>query len=54
MVTPPGGTVLDPFLGSGSTGVAAVKSGFKFLGIEKEEEYMQIAKARISKAHLFK
>jgi len=47
MITPPGGIVLDPFLGSGSTGLAAIKSGFKFIGIEKEAEYMEIAKKRM-------
>lgn len=47
LVTPPGGTVLDPFMGSGSTGVAAIQSGFNFLGIEKEPEYFQIAEKRI-------
>lgn len=47
MVTPPGGWVLDPFTGSGSTGVAALKSGFNFQGIEKEVEYHQIAEARL-------
>jgi DNA modification methylase len=50
MVTPPGGTVLDPFLGSGSTGVAARDAGFKFIGIEKEEEYFEIAKKRIGES----
>ena len=47
MVTPKGGTVLDPFMGSGSTGKAAVRGGFDFVGIEREEEYMKIAKTRI-------
>ena len=47
MVTPNGGTVLDPFAGSFSTGVAAVKNGFDFIGIEREEEYIKIGKARI-------
>lgn len=47
LVTPPGGTILDPFLGSGSTGCAAVLEGFDFLGIEREVEYVSIAKARI-------
>ena len=50
MVTPPSGTVLDMFLGSGSTGIAAIQNGFNFIGIEKEPEYFEIAKARISKA----
>jgi site-specific DNA-methyltransferase (adenine-specific) len=48
MVTPPGGIVLDPFMGSGSTGVAAVSSGFNFIGIEKEPEYLTIAWKRIT------
>jgi site-specific DNA-methyltransferase (adenine-specific) len=47
MVTPKGGTVLDPFMGSGSTGKAAVREGMKFIGIEREKEYMEIAKTRI-------
>lgn len=47
LVTPPGGTVLDPFMGSGSTGVAAKKLGFDFVGIEKEQEYFEIARKRI-------
>lgn len=47
LITPPGGTILDPFLGSGSTGKAAMYEGFKFVGIELTEEYLPIAKARI-------
>jgi site-specific DNA-methyltransferase (adenine-specific) len=47
LVTPPNGVVLDPFTGSGSTGVAAVKEGFDFIGIEKEEEYYTIAEKRV-------
>jgi len=47
LVTPPGGTVLDPFMGSGSTGKAATLEGFKFVGIEREAEYVEIAEARI-------
>jgi site-specific DNA-methyltransferase (adenine-specific) len=47
LVTPPGGTVLDPFMGSGSTGKAARLEGFDFIGIEREAEYVEIAKARI-------
>jgi site-specific DNA-methyltransferase (adenine-specific) len=50
LVTPPGGTVLDPFMGSGSTGKAAVLEGFHFIGIEREAEYVEIAKARIGAA----
>jgi DNA modification methylase len=49
-VTPPSGTVLDPFMGSGSTGKAAVLEGFNFIGIEREAEYVEIAKARIAAA----
>jgi site-specific DNA-methyltransferase (adenine-specific) len=47
LVTPPGGVVLDPFTGSGSTGKGAVLEGFRFIGIEREAEYVEIAKARI-------
>lgn len=47
LVTPPGGVVLDPFAGSGSTGKAAIYEGFNFVGIEMTEEYLPIAKARI-------
>lgn len=51
MITPPGGAVLDPFTGSGSTGVAAITEGFLFIGIEKENEYASIAETRIGEAH---
>lgn len=47
LVTPPAGVILDPFMGSGSTGLAAKSEGFQFIGIEKEEEYVKIAEARI-------
>ena len=47
LVTPKGGTVLDPFMGSGSTGKASVREGMDFIGIEREDEYMEIAKTRI-------
>jgi site-specific DNA-methyltransferase (adenine-specific) len=47
LVTPKGGVVLDPFTGSGSTGKAAVREGMQFIGIEREEEYFEIAKQRI-------
>lgn len=48
LVTPSGGTVLDPFMGSGTTGIAAYKLGYNFIGIEKEKEYYDIAKERLS------
>ncbi len=47
LITPPGGTVLDPFMGSGSTGKAADIEGFDFIGIELDPEYAEIARARI-------
>lgn len=47
LVTPQDGTTLDPFMGSGSTGKAAVRGGFNFIGIEREPEYFEIANARI-------
>ena len=46
LVTPPGGVILDPFLGSGSTGKAAALEGFHFVGIEKDEKYLAIAEKR--------
>jgi DNA modification methylase len=52
LVTPPGGVVLDPFTGSGSTGKAAISEGFDFVGIEREAEYVEIARARIAAAVL--
>ncbi len=48
LVTPSGGVVLDPFMGSGSTGKAAALEGFSFIGIEREAEYVAIAQARIN------
>lgn len=50
LVTPKGGIVLDPFMGSGSTGKAAVLEGFNFIGVEMENEYFNIAKERILNA----
>lgn len=47
LITPPNGVVLDPFMGSGSTGKACKNLGFDFIGIEKEKEYFEIAKKRI-------
>lgn len=48
LVTPPGGVVLDPFMGSGSTGKAAMREGFRFIGIEMDADYLAIAEARIA------
>jgi hypothetical protein len=48
LVTPPGGTVLDPFNGSGTTGCAAMYEGCEYVGIEREAEYVAIAQARIA------
>lgn len=50
LVTPPNGIVLDPFMGSGSTGKAAVLEGFRFIGIELDEHYTEIAARRIGEA----
>jgi site-specific DNA-methyltransferase (adenine-specific) len=47
LVTPPGGIILDPFMGSGSTGKAAMLEGFQFIGIELSPEYCEIARRRI-------
>ena len=48
LVTPPGGLVIDPFLGSGSTGIAATLEGFNFIGFDKEQEWVTVAEARIA------
>lgn len=48
LITPAGGVVLDPFAGSGSTGKGAVLEGFSFIGVEKESDYLEIARARIA------
>jgi site-specific DNA-methyltransferase (adenine-specific) len=47
LVTPPNGIVLDPFMGSGSTGIAAQLEGFRFVGMEMDSDYFKIAEARI-------
>lgn len=52
LVTPSGGVVLDPFMGSGSTGKAAVLEGFRFIGIDLSAEYLEIARQRIAFAAL--
>jgi len=48
LITPPNGTVLDPFMGSGSTGCAAALEGVSFIGIEREPEYFAIAQQRVA------
>jgi site-specific DNA-methyltransferase (adenine-specific) len=48
LVTPPGGIVLDPFMGSGTTGKAALLEGFSFIGIERDPKYFEIAQARVN------
>lgn len=50
LITPPGGLILDPFTGSGTTGVACMLEGFRFIGCEQQAEYLAIAKARIEHA----
>lgn len=47
LITPPDGVILDPFMGSGSTGLAAKNLGLEFIGIEREQEYFEIAKRRL-------
>lgn len=54
LVTPEGGIVLDPFMGSGSTGKACMRENFKFIGIEMEQEYFHIAYLRVSAKNKFK
>jgi site-specific DNA-methyltransferase (adenine-specific) len=48
LITPKGGTILDPFMGSGSTGIAALLEGFNFIGMEMDEDYFKIAESRIN------
>ena len=47
LATQPGGIVVDPFMGSGSTGVAAINQGYQFIGIEKDADYFELAKERV-------
>jgi len=54
LITPPNGVVLDPFMGSGSTGVAALLEGFDFIGMELEKDYYEIAEQRIKNYELYK
>jgi site-specific DNA-methyltransferase (adenine-specific) len=48
LITPPGGVVVDPFLGSGTTGIAAALEGFHFIGIEQDAESVRTAVARLT------
>lgn len=50
LVTPPGGIVLDPFAGSGTCGIAAVREGMRYIGIEQDPEFVELARARIGHA----
>lgn len=52
LVTPKGGLVLDPFTGSGTTGIAALKEGCRFVGIEMDEVFQDIASKRIERWHV--
>ena len=54
LITPPNGVILDPFMGSGSTGIAALLEGFNFIGMEMEPDYMKIAEARIAAYEKYK
>ena len=48
LITPPGGTILDPFTGSSSTGVAAIRNGWNFIGIDQSEEYIEMSNRRLN------
>ena len=50
-IVEPGGVILDPFMGSASTGVAAIRRNYKFVGIEQSEEYFTIAQDRLAKQY---
>jgi DNA modification methylase len=54
LITPPNGVVLDPFMGSGSTGIAALLEGFDFVGMELDKDYYQIAQKRIENYELYR
>ncbi len=54
LITPPGGTVLDPFMGSGTTGLACLEEGFDFVGVEQDEHYHEIASRRLADADFLK
>lgn len=48
LITPPGGTILDPFTGSSSTGVAAIRNGWNFIGIDRSQEYVEMSNRRLN------
>lgn len=50
LLTPPGGLILDPFLGSGTTAEAAIEEGFRLIGIEREARYFPLIEQRIQRA----
>jgi site-specific DNA-methyltransferase (adenine-specific) len=50
LITPPAGIILDPFMGSGTTGIGAINEGFSFIGTELSPEYFEIAQKRIEAA----
>lgn len=53
LITPPGGTILDPFMGSGSTGVATIYEGFRFVGIDLDRKWVDVAWQRLAQQSLF-
>jgi site-specific DNA-methyltransferase (adenine-specific) len=54
LITPPGGTILDPFMGSGSTGIAALLEGFDFIGMDLDPDYVKIAESRIKNYEMYR
>jgi site-specific DNA-methyltransferase (adenine-specific) len=54
LITPPNGIVLDPYMGSGSTGIAVLLEGFEFIGMEMDEDYFNIAEGRINNWEQYK
>lgn len=54
LITPSSGTILDPFMGSGSTGIAALLEGFNFIGMDLDEDYVKIAEARIANYEMYR
>lgn len=54
LVTPPNGIVLDPFMGSGSTGISTLLEGFRFCGMEMDEDYFKISEARIENYEMYR